>query len=160
MFRAPAAPLVALVLGVLASLAGGAPNKDEQREKELEKRIATATCPVSGDKVKKEFHTLYKGAKLFFSSADTLQTYQSQPGHYYEKANLQLLATKQAKQTACPLTGRPLNPKATTNIGGQAVQFCCANCARMTGQAALGEQLKFVFGAKTFDRQFRIEPMK
>lgn len=140
-------------------MAGGKPSADDQKEKELQKRLATATCPVRGDKVKKEFQAAYKGAKLFFSSAEAKRDYESQPGRYYEKANLQLLATKQAKQVACPLTGRNLNPKATATIGGQTVQFCCPNCARMTGQATLSEQLKFVFGAKSFDRQFKIEPL-
>ena len=66
------------------------------------------------------------------------------------KANSQLIATKQAKQTKCVFTGGPLKTKLT--VAGATIQFCCNNCKGNAEKLEGDKQLVALFGDKAFKK--------
>lgn len=159
--RGSRASLIALIalacvaVGAIAIAAPKAPTKDPGPPKIP---LDTARCPVTSGKVSEKFQTEYKGAKLFFADADSLAEFQAGKTKYINKANLQLVATKQYRQTACPLTGRPFNKNFGITIEGTPIYLCCKNCVLMSGKARLVDQLKFFCCDEVFDRQYRASP--
>ena len=75
---------------------------------------------------------------------------------FAEKANLQLVATKQYEQKACPFSGGELNPETAVKVAGVSVAFCCNNCK---GKAESAEddaaKVKMVFANKAFEKGFK-----
>lgn len=88
--------LVACVLAAAVSL--GAEKKAEKGWKAL--------CPVTGEPASKSVSTDYQGAKVYFCCPGCIAPFNKDTAKYAAKANLQLVVTGQAKQVACPLTGR------------------------------------------------------
>ena len=68
------------------------------------------------------------------------------------KANHQLVATKQYKQTACPISGRELNPEMKTKVAGVEVGFCCGGCKSSTEALKGDKQIAKVFSDKAFEK--------
>ena len=55
---------------------------------------------------------------------------------YAALANLQLVATGQARQVACPLTGGKLNSQQVLKVSGVKVAFCCGGCPKKVAKAS------------------------
>ena len=83
--------------------------------------------------------------------------FKADTAKYATKANHQLVETKQAKLTACPLTGGKLNPETKIQVAGLDVCFCCNNCKGKVEKAKGDEQLDLVFGDKAFEKGFKVE---
>src|SRR5580704_16258167 len=83
-----------------------------------------ATCPVSGAPAKEANALDYKGKKVYFCCQNCPKKYAADPEKFATKANFQLAQTGQVTQVACPLSGKPCNPDATTDVKGVAVAFC------------------------------------
>jgi hypothetical protein len=96
----------------------------------------------------------HRGGKVYFCCANCPKAFDKAIAKKDKiadaKANAQLVATKQAKQTKCPFTGGPLKTKLT--IAGAEVQFCCNNCKGKAAKKEGNEQLVFVFGDKEFKK--------
>lgn len=122
-------------------------------------KLDKARCPVAGGAVSKEFHTTYKRGEVYFTDAAALAKFQAEKSRYAAQANLQLFATQQYEQSACPLTGRRLSSK-FVSIEGVQVYVCCQNCVTISANAKQADQLKFFFGNQSFDRQFRVAAKK
>jgi YHS domain-containing protein len=140
-----------LVLGSLAGcvlLAAGALLAAEKE--------TAATCPISGKAINKEASIDYKGGKLCFCCNGCVATFNKNPEKYAAKANLQLVATGQAEQVACPRTGKPVNDEKTAEVGGVKVAFCCGGCQGKVAKASAEDQVALVFG-KGFDKGFKVK---
>jgi YHS domain-containing protein len=106
-----------------------------------------AVCPVTARPVSPAVSIEYQGAKLYFSSPDCIPTFQANVAKYASRANYQLVVTGQARQVACPFTGKPLNPNIPTEkVYALDVGFCCRACQQTVAGADMLTRLDLVFG--------------
>ena len=96
----------------------------------------------------------YKEGKVYFCCGNCAGKFASEPAKYAEKANAQLVATKQYEQKACPLSGGDLNPETAVTVAGTKVAFCCNNCKGKVESAEDAEKLTLVFSDKAFEKGF------
>jgi hypothetical protein len=73
------------------------------------------------------------------------------------KANQQLVATGQATQGKCPLSGGKLNPDASVEVGGVKVTFCCNDCKGKVADAKGDAQAELVFSDTAFAKAFEVK---
>jgi len=114
------------------------------------------TCPVSGQPAKEDKTADYKGAKVYFCCGDCPTEFTKNTAKYATKANLQLAATGQAKETKCPLSGQKLNPDTTVEVSGVKVTFCCDKCQAKVKEAKGDAQIDLVFKDEPFGKAFEI----
>lgn len=96
----------------------------------------------------------YKGVKVYFCCMNCPKAFQADTAKFASKANHQLVATGQAKQEKCPLTGRDLNPDTKIKVQGAEVAFCCNNCK---GKAeSSDEQVELIFSDAAFAKGFKV----
>jgi YHS domain-containing protein len=98
----------------------------------------------------------YKGAKVYFCCGNCLKKFTDKPEEKAARANHQLVATKQATQEKCPLTGRALNDEQTVKVAGVDVTLCCPGCKGKVTKAEGDEQLELVFSDKAFEKGFKL----
>lgn len=136
-----------VAVGVLAgaALAGDQP------------KAPSITCPVSGGPASKDVSADYRGGQVCFCCPGCIPKFQQDPTKFAVKANLQLAATGQAVQKACPLTGGKVNPATAIKVGGVSVGFCCGRCKGKVAEADAKSQLDMVFSNKAFDKAFTVK---
>jgi len=122
-----------------------------------EKGKFKATCPVSGKPAVEDKSVAYKDAKVYFCCGGCPGAFEKDVAKYAAKANQQLVATEQATQTKCPLSGGKLNPDATVTVGDVKVQFCCNNCQKKASEAKGDDQVKLVFSDDAFKKGFEVK---
>ncbi len=111
-------------------------------------------CPVGAGAIDKSVSADYKGKKVYFCCAKCIKKFDRDTAKYAAKANHQLVATGQFKQTACPISGKACKASFTSLVGGVQVAYCCKHCqAKVTGTEAK-KQVALVFGEK-FDTAFQ-----
>lgn len=139
-------------LGLLAValLAIGAIRADEKKE---EKKFS-AKCPVSGKDALEDKTVDYKGGKVYFCCAGCPDAFQKDTAKFAAKANQQLVATGQFKETKCPLTGGKLNTQTAIDVGGTKVCFCCNNCKGKVAAKTGNDQIEMVFNDTAFGKGF------
>ena len=103
----------------------------------------------------------YKGGKVFFCCDNCPKGFTAKIKAGDElvaaKGNAQLVATKQAKQGKCPLTGRPINAEQTVKVAGATVAFCCPNCKGKVAGLEGNEQLLAALGNTAFKKgEFKV----
>lgn len=123
----------------------------EEKEKEF-----SAVCPVSGKAAVQNQTAEYRGATVYFCCPNCPAAFNADTAKYATKANQQLVATGQAKEIKCPLTGRPLNNAQTVEVGGVKVTFCCPNCKGKVAKASGDAQVELVFSDAAFEKGFEI----
>ncbi len=96
----------------------------------------------------------YKDGKVYFCCGNCLGKFTSNSKPFAAKANMQLVATKQYEQKACPFSGGDLNPETAIKVAGTKVAFCCNNCKGKAEKAKGKEQVELVFGDKAFEKGF------
>jgi len=116
----------------------------------------SATCPISGKAVNKSVAVDYKGGKVFLCCPGCTGAFKKNTAKYATKANLQLVATGQAKQAKCPLTGGKCNPDTATDVAGVKVCFCCGGCKGKVTKAKGDEQIELLFNDKAFAKAFKV----
>jgi YHS domain-containing protein len=114
-------------------------------------------CPVSGKAVKAESSRDYKGGKVYFCCDNCPTAFEKDTAKFATKANLQLVATGQAKQVKCPIAGKDLNAATAIEVGGVKVAFCCNNCKGKVNKAEGDEQLNLVFSDEAFKKGFEVQ---
>jgi YHS domain-containing protein len=116
-------------------------------------------CVVaSGKAAKAEKSADYKGGKVYFCCDGCPKAFAKDTKKFATKANAQLVATGQAKQAKCPLSGGDLNKDTEITVGGAKVQFCCNMCKGKVEKAEGDKQLEMVFGEKAFEKAgFKVE---
>lgn len=118
--------------------------------------LEKAKCPVSGKECKEETGVAYKGAKVYFCCNGCPTKFEKDTAKYAAKANMQLVATHQAKQVKCPLSGQDINPETGIEIDGAKVAFCCNKCKGAVEKATGNEKIEKVFGDKAFEKGFEV----
>lgn len=92
----------------------------------------------------------YKGGKVYFCCDNCPKKFDATKNAI--AANHQLVATKQAKQTKCPLSGQPCKPENKVTVNGATVAFCCENCQGKADKAKGEDQLKLLFSNEAFEK--------
>ena len=98
----------------------------------------------------------YKDGKVYFCCGGCAGKFAADSKKYAERANHQLVATKQYVQKGCPFSGGEVNPETLVSIGGTKVGFCCNNCKGKV-ESTEGDQakMKLVFSDKSFKKAFK-----
>jgi len=122
-----------------------------------EKKDFKATCPVSGQPAKQDKTADYKGAKVYFCCGDCPGAFAKDTAKFAAKANMQLVATGQATQVKCPLSGAKLNPDATAEVSGVKVTFCCNNCKGKVTDAKGDDKVDLVFKDSAFAKGYEVK---
>ena len=92
----------------------------------------------------------YKGGKVFFCCDNCPKKFDAEKNSV--AANHQLVATKQAKQAKCPLTGRDIDAEQKVTVDGAEVAFCCGNCKGKAEKATGEDQKKLLFSNAAFEK--------
>ncbi len=121
-----------------------------------EPQLEGVKCVVAPKAANAEKSVDYKDGKVFFCCGGCQGKFTASPEKFAPKANHQLVATKQYKQAACPLTGRDVNSSAVVTVGGVEVAFCCNGCKGKVAGAEGAAQVKLVFGEKPFKSGFKV----
>lgn len=127
---------------------------------------AWADYPVSLDGVKCVVNTTvaakrdvaldYHGGKVYFCCDGCRQTFEKESDKFTSQANLQLVQTKQAQQTRCPMSGQVSTNASKVSFQGTEVAFCCDGCKKVFEEATAEEKLRLAFSDKAFAKAFRI----
>ncbi|MCA9014704.1 MAG: hypothetical protein KDA77_05155 [Planctomycetaceae bacterium] len=115
-----------------------------------------AVCPVAGKPANPKCTVDYKGAKVSLCCGNCKKAFEANPAKFAAKANLQLVATGQAKQVSCPFAGKPVNPDQSVTVAGTEVQFCCGGCKGKAAKAEGDEQINLIFNDKAFAKGFKV----
>lgn len=102
----------------------------------------------------------YKGGKVYFCCDMCPKGFAKDPAKHAAKANMQLVATKQAAQEKCPITGMATKADKTAKVGEIEVAFCCENCQGKVKKASAEEAVDLVFSDKAFDKGFKVTAKK
>lgn len=103
----------------------------------------------------------YKGGKVYFCCDNCPKAFAKDEKKFATKANAQLVATKQAVQHKCPLSGQDMNKDTEITVGGAKVQFCCNNCKGKVEKATGDDQLNLVFSDDAFKKaEYKVEKKK
>lgn len=141
-------------LGAVALLVATVVAEDKKEAKEI--NLEGIKCPISGGKATPN-SVDYKGGKVFFCCDKCPEAFSKDSKKFATKANAQLVATGQAKQAKCPLTGGKLNPDTAITVGGAKVCFCCENCQGKVKKAEDAEALEMAFSDKAFEKgEFKV----
>jgi YHS domain-containing protein len=154
-----------LILAVLMAGCSGRTNAagegaQASKGKKVAKRapVPLVKCPVMGGGVDKQLVTEYKGAKLYFCCPPCIARFTKDPTKYATEANEQLVATGQAKQAKCPLSGDPIDatsPKFV--VDGITVSVARAAFLKELEELVEQEQRERLFNDEAFARAFVIK---
>ena len=129
-------------------------NAGEKKAEEI--TLAGVKCLFCKMNVDKDAFVAYKGARVFFGCAGCPEAFKGNEKKFATKANAQLVATKQARQKACPISGKPHKTEFKLTVGGAKVAFCCPNCKAATAKLEGDAQLEKVFGDAGFKKVFQV----
>ena len=114
-------------------------------------------CPVSGKAAKAASSVDYKGGKVYFCCDKCPDAFKTETTKFATKANMQLVATGQAKQVKCPVAGKDINPAKELEVSGVKVNFCCDGCKGKVSKATGDDQLNLVFSDEAFKKGFEVK---
>ncbi|MFK7778913.1 MAG: hypothetical protein QM501_12470 [Gimesia sp.] len=115
-----------------------------------------AICPVAGKAANPKCTVDYKGATVSLCCGKCKAAFSKDPSKFAAKANLQLVATGQAKQVNCPFAGKAVNPSKSVTVAGVEVQFCCGGCKAKASKVKGDDQIKLIFNDKAFAKGFKV----
>jgi YHS domain-containing protein len=136
---------------LITAVAGGVLIAAEATKVNLEK----VKCPVSGKAVKADATADYKNAKVYFCCQNCPKAFAKDAKKFATKANMQLVQTKQAKQVACPISGKDVKD-AVAKVAGLEIGLCCNNCKGKVDKAEGDDKLALVFAEKPFEKGFKV----
>ena len=93
----------------------------------------------------------FEGGKVFFCCGNCPKTFDGKVGKseaLRAKARAQLIATGQASQGKCPISGGPAKAGTEVVVGGAKVRFCCKNCQGKVAGLSGDKQLITALGDK------------
>lgn len=147
---------IATILSLAAIVAGTAFAK-EAAEKESDKvDFAKIKCVISGKPTKEAAAADYNKAKVYFCCNNCVAKFKKDAKPFATKANHQLVATKQAKQTGCPMSGKKTAKGTEVEVAGVEVAFCCKNCKGAAEKKKGDEQVELIFNDKSFKKGFEL----
>lgn len=124
--------------------------------KKKRKPVTMAVCPVAGKEMKIEDAKVveYRKAKVYVCCGGCKSKMEKDSKPFAVKANQQLVATRQYRQTKCPISGGKIDKAQKTKIGKTMVRFCCPNCKKKADGAKGEDQLKLAFSDEAFKKAF------
>ena len=128
--------------------------ESKPRIEEKAKAEFKATCPVSGSEAKKDVSAKYRDKDAYFCCEKCKAAFEAEPAKYADKANFQLVQTRQFRQTKCPVSGGKVNKEQSIKVDGVKVTFCCDKCKGSLESGSKEEQLTKVFGEAVFTKSF------
>ncbi len=114
------------------------------------------TCVVCGKPASAEYAADWKGGKVYLACPNCVAAFLADSKNYAVTANAQLVATGQAKQVACPITGREVQPGRTVDVDGIEVSFCCVGCQGRVAKAKGDVRRYLVFSENAFAKGFKV----
>ena len=119
-------------------------------------------CPISNKKAKASATAEHAGGKVYFCCGNCVKAFNKDPKKFATKANFQLVATKQAEQVGCPISGRDTKDGTAIKIGEEgkaqvSVAFCCNNCKGKAVGAEGDKQLEMLFSKAAFEKGFKVK---
>ena len=99
-------------------------------EEDEDEGVAQTQCPVMGGEINKEFYADHDGKRVYFCCQGCVETFKKDPEKYLEKMEAEGVVLEDApvEQTACPVSGKPIDTAIYTDYEGERVYFCCAGC--------------------------------
>jgi YHS domain-containing protein len=123
--------------------------------------LSKIKCPVSNRAVNPEAAVDYKGGKAYFCCMNCPKAFADNTAKFAAKANAQLVATGQAAQAKCPISGRDLNDETAIEVAGAKVVFCCNNCKGRVERAEGDAKVELAFGEEAFKKAgFKVKAEK
>ena len=113
-------------------------------------KLEGVKCPVSNRAVKEASAVDYKGGKVYFCCDNCPKGFAKDTKKFAAKANAQLVATGQAKQGACPISGQPVDDTKSVTVNGATVKFCCEICQGKAEKA--DDKVELLFSDKAFEK--------
>ena len=115
-------------------------------------------CVVSGRPVNPEATAEYEGGEVYFCCPGCPGAFAKDTEKFAAKANHQLVATDQAEQIGCPMSGREIDPDTTIEVAGAEIAFCCSNCqSSAEAEEDEAKQIAMVFSTKAFKKAFKVK---
>ncbi len=96
-------------------------------------------------------------AKVYLKCGSCAKQFKEHTAKYATKANLQLVATGQAKQIACPISGQKTDGKRIVQVAGLKVAVFCGGCEHEVQTAKPKDRIELVFGKKAFAKGFALK---
>ena len=127
-----------------------------QAEEEKKVDFSKIKCVVSGKAVKEDATADYKTGKVYFCCPGCPSAFAKDKAKFAAKANHQLVATKQAKQEKCPMSGGKVKDGTEVKVAGVEVKFCCNNCQGKAKGAEGAKQVELIFNEKSFKKGFKL----
>ncbi len=125
-------------------------------------KLEGVKCVVAASKAVDESKSAdWKKGKVYFCCGNCQKAFADEKNKekFAGKANAQLVASKQYKQKACPISGADLDDATAIEVAGTKVAFCCNNCKGKAEAAKGDDQINLVFGEKAFEKG-KFEPAK
>ena len=98
----------------------------------------------------------YKDGTVYFCCGGCAGKFAKDSKKFANKANHQLVATKQYEQKACPMSGGPVDASVSSKVAGTKVNFCCNKCKGAVDKASSDkEKLELVFSDKAFKKAYK-----
>lgn len=141
-------------VGALAIALFGMTSAGIAEDKGSDDNLKGVKCLFCKMDVTKDASIDYKGAKLYFGCAGCPGQFDAKNPKHAAKGNAQLVATKQAKQKACPFSGGDINKDFKVTVGKAEVAFCCGNCKKSAEKLEGDAQLAKLFNDKAFEKAF------
>lgn len=113
-------------------------------------------CVVSGKPVNPEATADYKKATVYFCCPGCPGAFAKKPEKFESKVHHQMVATKQAKQKSCPMSGKDCDPDTAIQVAGVSVAFCCGNCKKAAEGKEGDAQIDLIFNKKSFNKGFEL----
>ncbi|MEX2113206.1 MAG: hypothetical protein WD845_08480 [Pirellulales bacterium] len=102
-------------------------------------------CPLSGKPADATKTVEFNGGKVAFCCDNCPKAFAKAPEKFAAKANLQLVQSKQLKQVACPLTGKPAAADKSVDVEGVKVGLCCGGCLAKAKKAQGDDLIALLF---------------
>lgn len=91
-------------------------------------QVVQVACPVSGHDFDEEVSVETGNTKVAFCCENCLKKYNDADEDGKLKVLFADLEKGFTRQTMCPVSGKPINPKASVEHEGKKVYFCCPGC--------------------------------
>jgi hypothetical protein len=119
-------------------------------------------CPGGwcGRKPRGGLTTAYKGHIVQFCCKECVGEFKNSTSKFSAVANHQLVATRQAEQERCPVTGAAFDPAISAEVAGVVIRFANGGARATVRNADEAHRVVLVFGDPAFGKAFRVAEKK